>query len=112
LTTLGFVTAEANIIKSTPGFIILPDFKWSGKQNDDLYLIGIVHKKGVQSIRSLRHHHLPLLRKLWLDGTKAIAARFGVPRSQIRWPILSFKTFQEILPKHLTKKTLFSKSCQ
>jgi len=51
---------------------------------EDLYLIGIVHEKNLKSIRSLRKHHLPLLKKLWRDGTDAISARYGVPRSQIR----------------------------
>ena len=58
------------------GFIIIPDFKWSGKQIEDLYVIGIVHTKNLKSIRSLRRQHLPLLRKLWMDGTAAIAARY------------------------------------
>ena len=40
---------------------------------EDLYLIGIVHQRGLKSIRELNATHLPLLRKLWFDGTKAIS---------------------------------------
>lgn len=54
------------------GFVLLPDFKWSCKQVDDLYLLGIVHNKRIKSLRDLNHRHLPLLRKMLDNGTKAI----------------------------------------
>lgn len=66
------------------GFILLPDFKWSCKQIDDLYLIAIVHAKNIKSLRDLNQRHLPLLKKLWNKGTKAIEAKYGVHHSQIR----------------------------
>ena len=54
------------------GFVLLPDFKWSCKQIEDLYLLAIVQRRNLKSIRDLNHRHLPLLEKLWKDGTRAI----------------------------------------
>ena len=57
------------------GFVLLPDFKWSCKQVEDLYLIAIVHNRKIKSIRDLNCRHLPLLKKIWEDGTKAIKGK-------------------------------------
>ena len=54
------------------GFVLLPDFKWNGKQVEDLYLLAIVHQRDIKSIRDLNHRHLPLLKKMMIDGTKSI----------------------------------------
>lgn len=54
------------------GFILLPDYKWNEKQVEDLYLICIIHKRDVKSIRDLRAEHLPMLKDIWASCTKAI----------------------------------------
>lgn len=51
------------------GFILLPDMKWDGKQVDDLYLVAIVHKHGLRSIRDLDQSHLPLLNRIMEKGS-------------------------------------------
>ncbi|TRY73879.1 hypothetical protein TCAL_15740 [Tigriopus californicus] len=66
------------------GFIMGPDYKWNGKQMEDLYVLGIVHSRKLKSLRTLNQSHLPLLKKLWLDGTKAIHDKYKVEPSQIR----------------------------
>lgn len=66
------------------GFVLLPDFKWSCKQVEDLYLLAIIHNRKVRSIRDLNHRHLPMLQKIWKDGCKAIEERYGVNQSQLR----------------------------
>lgn len=66
------------------GFVLLPDFKWSCKQIEDLYLLVIIHNRKIKSIRDLNHRHLPLLRKIWKDSCKAIEERYGVHNSQLR----------------------------
>ena len=50
------------------GFILLPDMKWNCTDLDSLYLVAIIHKHGIQSLRSLRSHHLPLLRNILVKG--------------------------------------------
>ena len=66
------------------GFMLLPDYKWDGKQIENLYCLAIVHKYGIKSIRDLRSKHLPLLRKLFNDAPNAIEKKYGLPHSQLR----------------------------
>jgi len=66
------------------GFILLPDFKWDGKQTEDLYLIAIVHCRDIKSIRDLNAQHLPLLKNVSRKGLEAIEKKYGVGAPQIR----------------------------
>ena len=66
------------------GFIMVPDFKWDGRQVEDLYLVAIVHTRTIRSIRDLRAQHLPLLKNLWNQGCAAIKDKYCLPTSQIR----------------------------
>ena len=66
------------------GFILYPDYKWDGKQVENLYCLAIVHKFGIKSIRDLNSKHLPLLRKLLNVAPNAISKKYGVPPSQLR----------------------------
>lgn len=50
------------------GFILLPDLKWSGKINE-LYLLAIVKKRGIKSLRDLTNDHLPLLKNILNKGS-------------------------------------------
>ena len=86
---------------SETGFILLPDFKWTGKQVDDLYLLAIgklfnslrdnsfifcllVHNRKLKSLRDLNSRHLPLLKKLLKDGCQAIGQKYNLPHTQLR----------------------------
>ena len=51
------------------GFILLPDLKWDCRTNANLYLSGIVRKKGIKSLRDLTCQHLPLLQNLLEKGS-------------------------------------------
>ncbi|XP_075999546.1 m7GpppX diphosphatase-like [Genypterus blacodes] len=66
------------------GFVLLPDFKWDQKQLDNLYLVAIVHKGGIKSLRDLTAEHLPLLQNIYLKGKEAILERYGLPASKLR----------------------------
>ncbi|KAM6969887.1 m7GpppX diphosphatase [Aplochiton taeniatus] len=66
------------------GFVLLPDFKWDQKQLDDLYLIAIVHRRDIKSLRDLTSQHLPLLRNIANKGEATILKRYGVPASKLR----------------------------
>ncbi|KAM6045084.1 LOW QUALITY PROTEIN: m7GpppX diphosphatase [Theristicus caerulescens] len=81
--------AEADrIIHENPdpcnGFVLVPDFKWNQTQLDDLYLIALIHRREVKSLRDLTAEHLPLLRNILQEGKEAVTKRFGVPGSQLR----------------------------
>ncbi|ELT96554.1 hypothetical protein CAPTEDRAFT_162417 [Capitella teleta] len=66
------------------GFILLPDMKWNTKQMEDLYLIAIIHKHGIKSLRDLTPEHLPLLRNILNKGLSAILDKYHVPASKLR----------------------------
>uniref|UniRef100_A0A8C2J666 m7GpppX diphosphatase n=1 Tax=Cyprinus carpio TaxID=7962 RepID=A0A8C2J666_CYPCA len=66
------------------GFVLLPDFKWDQKQLQDLYLIAIVHRKDVKSLRDLTSEHLPLLTNIRSKGEDAIQRQYSVPPSKLR----------------------------
>nr|CAD7392986.1 unnamed protein product [Timema cristinae] len=68
----------------TNGFILLPDLKWDGKQIENLYLVGIVNKKGIKSLRDLTGEHLNLLKNLMEKGCNAIEEKYKLPRSKLR----------------------------
>jgi len=66
------------------GFLMAPDFKWTGKQLEDLYCLAIVHRRGIKSLRDLNSSHLPLLYNLLNEGKTAIQNKYGLEKSRIR----------------------------
>lgn len=50
------------------GFILLPDMKWDRKDMNSLYLVAIVHKHGIKSLRDLNGDTLPLLKNILHKG--------------------------------------------
>lgn len=68
----------------TNGFVILPDLKWDGKTLETLYLIAIVHRHSLKSLRDLNETHLLLLKNIRDKGISVIREKYGVERSQLR----------------------------
>ena len=66
------------------GFILAPDFKWSGDSVSDLYCLAIVHKRDIKSLRDLNQSHLPLLRNIQKECTRAIVEKYGLSPSEVR----------------------------
>lgn len=46
---------------SNDGFLILPDMKWDGVNLDSLYLVAIVFRSDIRSLRDIRPEHKPWL---------------------------------------------------
>ncbi|XP_016319971.1 m7GpppX diphosphatase-like [Sinocyclocheilus anshuiensis] len=59
--------------------LVLFCFKWDQKQLQDLYLIAIVHRRDVKSLRDLTSEHLPLLTNIRSKGEDAIQRQYGIP---------------------------------
>ena len=66
------------------GFILSPDFKWSGESSSDLYCLAIIRQRGLKSLRDLRASHLPLLKNIREKVVAAISDKFGLQSSQLR----------------------------
>lgn len=60
------------------GFILLPDLKWDGRTRDTLYLLAIVRRRNIRSLRDLSADDLPLLRNIQQRGSAAIEAKYNV----------------------------------
>lgn len=65
------------------GFILLPDLKWDGKK-ETLYLLAIINKHNIKSIRDLRQEHLPLLKNVLDKSCKTIKDKYNLDQSQLR----------------------------
>ena len=68
----------------TNGFILLPDMKWDGKTVENMYLLAIVHQKGIRSLRDLNSSHLPLLLNIQEKSLKAIEEKYDVKPEMVR----------------------------
>ncbi|CAJ0961057.1 unnamed protein product, partial [Mesorhabditis belari] len=66
------------------GFILSPDIKWDGKTVETLYVLAIIHRKGVRSVRDLTANDLPLLENIKEKGLKTIEENYGLRRDQVR----------------------------
>ncbi|VDP07035.1 unnamed protein product [Heligmosomoides polygyrus] len=66
------------------GFILSPDIKWDGKSLENLYVLAMIHRRGVRSIRDLTADDLPLLENLRSKCLSAIREKYGVRPDQIR----------------------------
>lgn len=66
------------------GFVLLPDLKWDGKQVEDLYLVAIIHRRDIKSVRDLNEKHLPLLKNILHKGLEKIEKKYSVSASQMR----------------------------
>lgn len=66
------------------GFILAPDFKWSGESVSDLYCLAIIHKRGIGSLRDLNRSHLPLLKNIKQCCLKAVKEKYGLKSSEVR----------------------------
>ena len=56
-----------------------PDLKWDQAQPQNLYCIGLCHRRDVRSLRDLRAEHLPLLRNMRAKGLKVRPDGAGSP---------------------------------
>ncbi|CAH1974321.1 unnamed protein product [Acanthoscelides obtectus] len=65
------------------GFVMVPDLKWSGEL-DTLYLLAIVNKKNIKSLRDLTSEHLPLLKNIKEKGSEAIKTKYGIEKHELR----------------------------
>ncbi|KAJ2448942.1 hypothetical protein EV183_005176 [Coemansia sp. RSA 2336] len=65
------------------GFIILPDLKWDAANSASMYLVAIVHRRDVKSLRDLTDAHLPLLKNV-RDKAAVAARKYHVPQDKLR----------------------------
>ncbi|KAG2221047.1 hypothetical protein INT45_009705 [Circinella minor] len=65
------------------GFVILPDMKWDGTQ-ESLYWVAIIMRNDIQSLRSLNHHHLNLLKGIRDTVYQLAKEKYGMDKDLLR----------------------------
>ena len=66
------------------GFVLLPDLKWDTKTAKKLYLMAIVRRRDIKSIRDLTGEHLQLLRNIKENGCRVIKEQYGIDREYLQ----------------------------
>ncbi|KAF8421238.1 HIT-like domain-containing protein [Tirmania nivea] len=67
------------------GFILLPDLKWDRKTLTSLYMMALVQRKDIMSLRDLTKKDVPWLRRVSNKITSAVCAAYPeLERSQIK----------------------------
>nr|CAG8574846.1 10735_t:CDS:2 [Entrophospora candida] len=67
------------------GFVLLPDMKWDNKTLESLYLVAIVHRNDIHSLRDLNKSHIPLLKNLRKKILEFVPKKFvGVGADELR----------------------------
>lgn len=66
------------------GFVLLPDMKWDHITMDALYLVVIVNRTDISSVRDLNGSHLEFLEALQETVKTITSTKFPVPRDQLR----------------------------
>uniref|UniRef100_A0A915PSN8 m7GpppX diphosphatase n=1 Tax=Setaria digitata TaxID=48799 RepID=A0A915PSN8_9BILA len=66
------------------GFMLAPDLKWDGQDLSNLYVLAIIRRKGIKSIRDLTANDLPLLENICEKSYAAIKKKYGIDEHQIR----------------------------
>lgn len=75
--------AERVVFKNDD-YILLPDMKWDGTTIDALYLVAIVFRDDIASVRDLNKSHIPYLEAIKSSILENVPAKYPIPRDQLR----------------------------
>ena len=81
--------AEKVLFRSPPsadpfGFLILPDMKWDLTNVASLYLVALMLRPDIKSLRDLNRSHIPLLRSIRREATNIVKSRWGLQATELR----------------------------
>lgn len=66
------------------GFVLLPDMKWDGQTLGSLYLVSIVNRTDISSVRDVNGSHLEFLLALGEKIRRAASEKYPVSADQLR----------------------------
>jgi m7GpppX diphosphatase len=75
------------------GFVVLPDSKWDQRSVNALYMLAIVQRRDIRSLRDLNTTHLPLLRRIRECARTVISKKFPVSPGQLRMYVHYLPTY-------------------
>ena len=66
------------------GFILLPDLKWDGTTLSSLYVLALVHRRDIASLRDLNGSHIAFLQHIRQSCLSFLSTRYGIARDRCR----------------------------
>ncbi|PIC30543.1 hypothetical protein B9Z55_021747 [Caenorhabditis nigoni] len=66
------------------GFLLLQDIKWDGKTIENLYVLAIIHRHGLKSVRDLTGDDLEMLYNIREKSLTAINEKYGLRKDQVK----------------------------
>lgn len=66
------------------GFVLLPDMKWDRQAMEALYVMAIVKRTDIASVRDLRGSHVPFLENLNQKIKEVTSEKYGVDQDELR----------------------------
>lgn len=66
------------------GFVLLPDMKWDGELMGSLYLVAIVNRKDIGSVRDLNGSHIEFLERLQSTVKQVTTEKYGIAQDELR----------------------------
>lgn len=66
------------------GFVMLPDMKWDRKSMESLYLVAIVVRHDLSSIRDLRKEHIPALQKIKQIIQDVVPQKYDISADELK----------------------------
>jgi m7GpppX diphosphatase len=81
--------AEKILFRSPPsadpfGFLILPDMKWDLTTVASLYLVALMLRSDIKSLRDLNRSHIALLRSIRCEAINIVKSRWGLLATELR----------------------------
>lgn len=73
-----------SVIHKDENLFLLPDMKWDQKTMDLLYVVCIVTREDIASIRDLRGSHLDWLQNVRDVCLKVVSEKYGLPKNKLR----------------------------
>lgn len=66
------------------GFVLLPDMKWDGLNLEHLYLVAIVNREDIRSLRDLNSTHIEYLQSLESGIQREVSTKYGLASDKLR----------------------------
>lgn len=73
-----------NDLDEKTGFVLLPDMKWDGINIDSLYLVSIVYRDDIKSLRDLNITHIDWLNEINVKIRNSVSSCFKIKPDHLR----------------------------
>ncbi|VEU22684.1 DEKNAAC103737 [Brettanomyces naardenensis] len=75
---------KERVVFKNDDYILLPDMKWDGTTIESLYLVCIVFRDDISSIRDLTEDDIPYLKRIKESILVEVPKKYGIARDQLR----------------------------